>query len=517
VDAVGRNECTPNGKWLEFNVLTAVAEQAAARSGWVHLGLRAASEIDELYWKRFGTYIRLAITYNNVPEVTGMRTTNPTSTGCFTAAAPGRISGLSPVPHATILDTDRQPSQAGFEFWYNGDDEPRWRKPSATMVSSNTLDYTPQGSVYGLDPNRLVGWRVRAWDGVDYSAWSPMCWLYIDTSKPPPPSVTVRGNDPGTVFPLGQPVTVDLKTTVQDTNYFRYTIDTEEPTSPVVAIGPGMTGTFTFTPTRPGPLVIRAWSFDRVGNRSEEAGDETIPIAVGSPIGSWLMDEGSGSTLADNSGKSHPITVGPALTWAEGDRWQSSSTEANDWAIGMPGNNSATSSAANIIDTSRSFSVSARVRLAPKAGRQVAVSEDRPGTSGFTLGALSQDLTLPDEPKVVWSFSIANPNGSGEVIAKSLPTSYSAGDWVYLTGVYNSVDRSMVLFVNEDLVKESAASVPGTVAAPDGAGPLRLGLSTSANVQTNFLEGALDDIRIYPGPIDGTVVATDFRDSFPIG
>lgn len=516
-DAVGRNECTPNGKWLEFNVLTAVAEQAAARSGWVHLGLRAANEADQLYWKRFGTYIRLAITYNNVPEVSGMRTSNPTSTGCATSAAPARISGRNPIPKVKILDNDQQPSQAGFEFWYNGDSEPRWRKPSATMVSSGTLYYTPQGTVPDLDDNRLVGWRARAWDGEEYSPWSQMCWLYIDATKPPPPTVTVRGNDPGTVFPLGQPITVDLKTTVQDTNYFRYTIDTEEPTSPVVTVGPGMTGTFTYKPTRPGPLVIRAWTFDRVGNRSAEAGDETIPIAVGTSSGRWHMDEGDGNTLTDNSGKAHPITLGSAQTWTEGDRWQSSSTGANDWAITMPGNNSAASAAANIIDTSRSFSVSARVRLAAKPGRQVAVSEDRPGTSGFTLGAFSQDLTLPDEPKVVWSFSVADPDGSGEVFERSLPTSYSPGEWVYLTGVYDSFDRSMTLFVNDILVTKQPTVVPGTVAVPDGIGALRLGQSTSANLQTNFLQGEIDDVRIYPGPIDGTVVFNDFYNSFPTG
>ncbi len=518
VDAVGRDGCTPNGKWFEFNVVTAVAEQAAARSGVIQLGLRAASETDTMAWKRFRSDVKLAVTYNNRPVLAGARTTEPTM-GCATNyAAPYRINQDSPIPRVKIIDKDRQPSRVDFQFWYNGSKTPDWTGSSATMASSSTLEYTPTTDVRTFTAGRLVGWKARGWDGVDYTAWSSMCWFILDKTKPPSPKITVDGEGP---YPLGQPITVHLTVTTNDPNYFKYTVDTEEPTSPPLAIVPG---TFTYLPEHPGPLKIKAWSFDRAGNRSETPSEQVVNIAVGPTTGHWEMDEGSGTSLADNSGQGHPVNLGPTAVWAQGDRWNPDATGLNDWSVLLQNGAIAATAASNVVDTSRSFSVSARVRLAAKPGRQVVVSEDRTGAGGFTLGALSQDLTDPDDLKAVWSFSLPDPDGSGEIAASSLPMPYSVGDWVYLTGVYNSAERQMALFVDGvqmtflvDGAEVKTIEVPGTARVADGTGPLRLGLSHNAGVPTSLMDGQIDDVRIYPGPIDDTIVDVDMADSDPNG
>ncbi|MFF0270720.1 LamG-like jellyroll fold domain-containing protein [Kribbella sp. NPDC004536] len=504
-DAVGRDECTPNGKWLEFNVATAVAEQAAAGSSWVHLGLRAASETDSMAWKRFSATVRLAITYNNVPVVAGMRTTDPTM-GCSTDYQnPSRVNQSSPMPHVTILDSDLQSSQAGFEFWYNGQQAPTQRLTSVTKVSSSTTDFTPQSDVAPLISGRLIGWRVRAWDGYDYSAWSPMCWFTIDTSKPDPPTVTIVSGD-DKIYSLGEQVSVRIGATAADQNYFRYSIDTEEPTSAIVPVSPG---TFTFTANKTGPTVIRAWSYDRVGNRSADFGEAFVKVQTGSASGIWRMDEGTGGTLGDSSGKAGPLTLGTNVTWAPGDHWDPAAAK-QDWSIELNRGESAGSAASNIVDTSRSFSVSTRVKLGNVAGRQIALSEDRSGTSGFTLGVKSQDLSDPGDPKAVWSFSVANPTGSGDIEVTSPPSGYLAGDWVYLTGIYNSGEHTLTLFVNEKAVALKAAVTP----TADAPGLLRLGTGTVSGVAYP-MEGQVDDTRIYPGPIDDAAVFTDMYDTAP--
>lgn len=504
-DAVGRDECTPNGKWLEFNVLTAVAEQAAARSGWVHLGVRATNEADSLAWKRFHKAVKLTIGYNWIPQVSGMRTTDPTS-GCATDYQnPARLNQTSPVPHVKILDSDLQPSSAGFEFWYNGGGAAAQRLTSVTKVSGSTIDFTPQADVAPLDTNRLIGWRVRAWDGVDYSAWSPFCWFIIDTSKPAAPDVTITSGE-DKIYSLGETVSVKIVATAVDQNYFRYTIDSEEPTSANIPVNPG---TFTFTATKTGPTVIRAWAYDRSNNRSALYGEAVAKVQTGAAAGIWRMDEGSGITTADSSTFGRRLNLATTATWASGDRWDPSATN-QDWSVALTGGATLGSPASDIVDTSRSFSASVRVKLGNTPGRQIALSEDRAGTSGFMLGVQSQDLSDPGDPKAVWSFSIPNPNGSGELSVLSQPTPYLAGDWVYLTGIYDSGEHTLTLYVGEDAVA-TTADIPPTTDAP---GLLRVGTGTVAGV-ARPIDGQVDDVRIYPGPIDNAAVYTDLYDSAP--
>lgn len=506
-DAVGRNECTPNGKWLEFNVLTAVAEQAAARSAYVYLGLRAANEADSLAWKRFKAAVVLTINYNWIPVVTGMRTTNPT-TGCATdKTKPARINQASPMPRVKVIDPDQQPTQAVFEFWYDGLNRPSWTGNSATLVSSDTREYTPQPTLPVISDGRLAGWRVRARDGIDFSAQSPMCWFVVDTTKPGPPEIEVTSGDGP--YLVGQQVNVHIKSTAVDQNYYRYSIDSDEPMDPILAVSPG---TFTYTVAKPGPFVIRAWSYDRTGNQSAGYDQVAVKVDVGPSDGKWYMDEGAGTVLHDSSGKGRDVNLSPSATWTQGDRFNVD-PPVLDHAISLPAAATATSTTPNVIDTSRSFSVSARVRLGAVAGRHVAVSEDRTGSGGFMLGALNLDVSDELEPRVTWGFSIPDPDGSGQITAATEPGGYAVGDWVYLTGVYDSTTRYLQLYVDE--TPATPVAVPGTAVAPDGTGPLRIGGALDGGVQTHSLNGEVDDVRIYPGPIESTVVNNDRLDSNP--
>ncbi|WBQ07543.1 LamG-like jellyroll fold domain-containing protein [Kribbella sp. CA-293567] len=513
VDAAGwSSACSPNGKWLEFNVLTAVAEQAAAGSGWLHLGLRA-SETDALSWKRFRPDAKISVTYNHIPAIKSMATSNPTM-GCAPATAPAIVNARNPIPKVTVQDIDRQPTSVGFEFWTNNQTPARWRGASLTKVNGAGVLFMPQAQVTMLSPNNLTGWRARAWDGYDYSPWSKMCYFYIDTTEPPIPTVTVEGSDT-TTFPLNQPVTVSLSSTRADTNYFKYTIDSEEPTSEVVQVSPG---TFTFTPRQPGPLVIRAWSFDRAGNRSVKYGEERIKVATGITNGRWFMNEGTGTVLADGSGKRHSLQLGTGQ-WTTGDRWfEDEEAPVVDHAVALNGNATVASADPDIVDTSRSFTVSARVAIGTKTTRQVAVSEDRAGSGGFTLGLQSMDLADPGEPKASWSFSIPDPNGTGQVTVVSAARAYSPGDWVYLTGIYDSTRRELSLLVDGNDVtpplKIGADDVPisllpGIKPAPDGTGQFRVGSALVNGTQSYFLNGKVDDVRIYPGPIDEDTIDQD--------
>jgi hypothetical protein len=124
---------------------------------------------------------------------------------------------------------------------------------------------------------------------------------------------------------------------------------------------------------------------------------------------------------------------------------------------------------------------------------------------------LSQDLSDPLDPKAVWAFTMPNPDGPGELTVTSDPTGYQAGDWVYLTGIYDSGAHSLTLFVNIEDGLYTTSNLPPT---KDSAGAVRVGTGTSANVAYP-INGQIDDVRIYPGPIDNDAIKFDFAHSSP--
>ncbi|WP_405060621.1 hypothetical protein OG474_03025 [Kribbella sp. NBC_01505] len=510
VDAVGRAECTPAGKWLEFDVRTAVAEEVAAAKSYVYLGLRAASESDDMAWKRFRKDVKLEVIYNNPPKLASARFTEPTS-GCSTnAASPSRINSTQPVLHLKIVDPDKQSSYIQFEIWRNGKDQPSQTVNSSTKVATSTTDYTPNPRMNPVRTNEVVGWRGRAFDGVAWSAFSGMCWFIVDIDAPPPPAVEIPGSGEDPVYTLNDRVDVHIKQTRSDQNYFRYTVDGDEPTSVNLPIENGE-ASFRYTFGRTGPAVFRAWAYDRVGNQSGYA-DLEVTVKTGDAAGIWKMDEGTGTTLADSSTKNRPLTLGGAAAWEHGDRWDDEVVK-KDWSVLLPPTGSATSAATDILNTNKSFTVSARVKLSNKAGRQIAFSENRTGSSAFTLGVLSQDLTDPDNPTAVWGFSIPDANGVERSIVRSDPLPYIGGDWVYLVGRYNDRDRSMTLNVIADQV-DSPFSATAAATPVDSAGAVRLGSGAVAG--TSYpMDGQIDDVRVYPGPIDDDAVFQDDLNSSP--
>jgi RHS repeat-associated protein len=127
---------------------------------------------------------RLTITYNVTPGRPAGRSVQPCASQC---ASPVATTSLTPQLTAQSSDPDGSPLDYTFEV-YQG----------ATMVTS--------GTVTGAPPSTLVRWRppsgvlsagvtyqyrVRAWDGTAYSAWSDGWTQFtVDTVAPPAPTLS---------------------------------------------------------------------------------------------------------------------------------------------------------------------------------------------------------------------------------------------------------------------------------------------------------------------------------------
>lgn len=146
------------------------------------------------------------------------------------------------------------------------------------------------------------------------------------------------------------------------------------------------------------------------------------PVPAGPrPVGSWRLDEHSGVRASDATGRHHATAV----------RWGRSPGEG----AGFNGFSSEVATDAVVIDTARgSFTVSAWVRLGVIPPHFVtAVSQDGEETSGFYLQYSS------DEGR--WAF--ARPD-----LRVTSTTAPVAGEWTHLTGVCDSFDGELRLFVN---------------------------------------------------------------------
>ncbi|MFI5621027.1 LamG domain-containing protein [Streptomyces sp. NPDC051567] len=150
--------------------------------------------------------------------------------------------------------------------------------------------------------------------------------------------------------------------------------------------------------------------------------------------------------------------------------------------------NSYAQSAEPVVDTSKSFSVSARVyNVAPK-GARFAVSQGDGESFSFELGA--------DEVngKLAWVFRVQTGDQGADsstraVVAEGAPMERT---WTALTGTYDAEKKTVALYVDG----KRAGEVP-VAGVWQGPGPLQLGRARHHGIWTGMWNGAVDNVRVF--------------------
>lgn len=505
--AHGREGCDPGGGWVPFTVGSAVADMVGVGSKYVYLGLRAADESDQYAWKRFRADAVLAIHYNNPPVVKARSMIDPDTECATSAAAASIIPTREPIPVLTLEDKDFDPITADYELYLVGESQPRWRGTSPTKVPGHDVEFMPTTRLrdYVVSQGYLTAgvtwaWRARTRDTYSISPWTSFCYFYIDVTRPPQPSIDLVTTG---ALPIGSPITVRLGPNgATDLSGYRVGVNSDVASSPLISPS---SPTYTFTPSTFGPFRIYAWSYDRANNQSYR-NSLTFRVQNASAIGKWRLDEGSGTSTVDSSGLNHPMFLSPAVTWQSGNKWP----DLPDHSVHMNGLGPTygRTAAHDIVQSDRNFSVTARVRLGMRSVRQSVVSEDRAGISGFTLGVYAKrwSSTNTDDRDVIWEFAIPDPDGSGEIVARTGWRAYEPGEWVHLTGTYDANTDTIALHVNGSPIGTGSATVTGWVGSTkvpvDGTGSLTIGQAIAGGDYARYLLGQVDDVRIYNGAID---------------
>ncbi|MEV6448233.1 LamG-like jellyroll fold domain-containing protein [Amycolatopsis sp. NPDC051716] len=201
--------------------------------------------------------------------------------------------------------------------------------------------------------------------------------------------------------------------------------------------------------------------------------------------GHWGLDEGTGTTTADDSLDARTATLTGGAAWGD--------SVVGPHGVALNGTDAAVDVPAPVVDTAQSFSVSAWVKPTAAAGFRTAVSVDGSTISGFYLQRAA-------DGRFAFARRAADGDSAASSAVSTLPA--QAGQWQHLVGVYNRAAGTLSLYVNGTLQQSVPFTTPWTAA-----GHLEIGRGKWAGNPVDWFAGGVDDVRAYPTPLTASAVA----------
>ncbi|MEV0594214.1 LamG-like jellyroll fold domain-containing protein [Nonomuraea cavernae] len=210
-------------------------------------------------------------------------------------------------------------------------------------------------------------------------------------------------------------------------------------------------------------------------------GDEVADLvnSAATLVGHWKLDEDTGVTAADSSGRASAATVGGGATWTDG--WL-------DGALALDGVGGHAQTAAPAVNTAAGFTVAVWTQLDYlPTGDAAAVSQAGARASGLRLGY--------DKEQRRWVLGMAAADTDTAALVRARSDAVPAPlEWTHVAGVYDSLAGELRVYVNGRL-----SAVTGHVSVWNAAGPLQVGRFKSAGAFTGHWPGTVDDVRVYDG------------------
>ncbi len=316
----------------------------------------------------------------------------------------------------------------------------------------------------------------------------------------------VVGTWDGTTTTNAMKIYIDGAVTYQGTA----TVTTIQSTSSSLAFGYGSTY-YLAGSIDEGRLYNRALSAGEIKSLFNLAESDKVNTSVSQPQGTgrldsglagyWKMDDGSGTSATDSStnGNTGTLTNGP--TWTTGQI---------GGAVDFDGVNDYISFASNIPFNSDDFTIASWIYLDGSPGGDVPVSTiflQRITGAGAGQPVVNLELSSTHVP----AMSIRDNVGSA--VTATGTTALSTGVWHHVTGIKTS--SSIRVLVNGVQVASASHSLSGDFDA--GADIRVIGKSRYEEVDHGFLNGKLDDIRVYKRALASDEVTNLYQLTSPTG
>ncbi|MEU6183583.1 LamG domain-containing protein [Streptomyces coeruleorubidus] len=492
--------------------------KSAAAGGWnaMTLGLRAADETRLAEWKRICGNAYLSIKYNNLPRK--IRTVDMyTDPGGLCRWGSGRAYvDQRPKLQAIASDPDHgngQTDKVKVEFKVEWTDPNTNTAKSYTYLTKEWLSPTPSTKFEhtvssSIPENTVIYWSARATDGDDYfGPWSwegdtaQRCEFIYDGSWPGKPLVNSPQYPSETVYHDGVGTygtftfSPNPNDTIPDSDVVKYQYSFDGAALKDLLPGtPGGSVSTEWMPTRPGRHVLEVIAVDKANHASSTP--YHFLVSEGTPVrAQWNLADKAGNTEAHDESGDFSATAGTAVTFGvdgpggKVDKAARFDGTADAWL----------DTSETVLDTSRSFSVSAWVRPTALNRNMTVISQDGAGEPGFTLGY--------DASAQTWKFAVPvnDVDSLGEWKAVSTGVSAVKDQWVLLTGVYDaqkSGGPQLQLYVNKDL-KGSA----GRRSTWKSYGPLQIGRATAKSGYRDHFVGDLAEVRVFDRVLPAAQVA----------
>ncbi|GGO54616.1 LamG-like jellyroll fold domain-containing protein [Streptomyces lasiicapitis] len=218
--------------------------------------------------------------------------------------------------------------------------------------------------------------------------------------------------------------------------------------------------------------------------------DGRLPARV-QELASFSLDESSGSARV-SGGKG----AGPVATLAGGGA-QLGVEGKIDTALKLNGSTAYAATSGPVVDTTKSFSVSAWVKLDNKDRNYTFLSQAGNRASGFQL--------YYSKYYDKWVFNRHVKDTDDTTIARSMSSSAAqTGTWTQLTGVYDASAKKVQLFVNGKPQAAAAFTTPWRAGSA-----LQIGrLFYKGTWQEHFV-GTIDNVRVWDRPVDAAEILND--------
>ncbi|WP_185792315.1 LamG domain-containing protein [Actinoallomurus bryophytorum] len=201
----------------------------------------------------------------------------------------------------------------------------------------------------------------------------------------------------------------------------------------------------------------------------------------------WKLDEAAGATQAVDAQGAFPAGAHGGVTFG--------GTGKVGKAMQLNGSTGYAATSGPVVDTTKSFSVSAWVKLAAKSATPIILSQEGSRGSAF---ALYYSATYDR-----WIFNMQTPDSDTPTYIRAQSTQPPVlNTWTHLTGVYDSDAQQIRLYADGKL--QQTVAQPNTWAST---GPLNLGRFKTKGTYVSYLNGALDDVRVFDQPLTDSEAA----------
>ncbi|MBF8174975.1 LamG domain-containing protein [Streptomyces olivaceus] len=518
--------CKPSqpANWVRFsdnvgeetneNLTTTLASHASKKAAQITFSLTAHDESNAASWARFRNDAKLSVTYVSYPGKPTSYGVQQGNTGraCNASTMPFATSDTTPKMLAAVQSADGSNAQLRgmFEVWKADGSSRAWSaaSPNTAWVADNAVrDATSSTLAAQTDYRMRVKTQAyyktdRGATGILDSSWSSWCYFRVDTDSPPPPVVTSADGlyKPADTEPAAGGVGTAGKFTFTpaDTNpntsgiqsdvvSYKWKLNSGALSAPI-SVAKGAATTQTITPNQAGENTIQVWGYDAAGHSSLTGYYSFLVKGAEKPSGIWHLD----NALTDaTTATTHPLT-------SYGAAWDTRA-RSGAGAAKLNATSAYLSTAGAVLDTTKSFTVSAWARLEKKDVNYTVASQAGTNASGFQLYYSST--------YDAWIFNRHQTDVVDPVIIRSVGSKPPVLNvWTHLAGIYDAAAHTIQLYVNG---APQGAPVSFPAVPWKASGGLQVGRLWYRTQGAENFAGTIDEVQVWSRALADAEVAHD--------